>query len=98
MSLDRAFELIKKGEQDEFLAYFPEYKQVFDEVSEKYRHTLISIGAAQAAAEGWKKECATKKDFAMKVLAEDIHLRAYMFAIWDGKEIDISNLSYDKLF
>ncbi len=95
----RVLELIKTNEQDEFISYFPEYKEYFDRVRDKYNHTLATIAAAMAATDEWKKILPTKKDFAMKVLAEDVKLRKYMFAAWDGKNVEalIKDISYEDL-
>jgi len=98
ISYERAYELIKRNEQEEFLSYFPEYKEVFDEVREKYQHTLREIGKAQANAYNWLLTCQTKKDFAMRVLGEDVHVRPYMFAVWDRKDMDLTDLKYERLF
>lgn len=95
----RVLELIKANEQDEFISYFPEYKEHFDRIRDKYNHTLVTIAAAMAATDEWKKILPTKKDFAMKVLAEDVKLRKYMFAAWDGKNVEalIKDISYEDL-
>lgn len=95
----KVLELIKANEQDEFISYFPEYKEHFDRIRDKYNHTLVTIAAAMAATDEWKKILPTKKDFAMKVLAEDVKLRKYMFAAWDGKNVEalIKDISYEDL-
>ena len=95
----RVLELIKTNEQDEFISYFPEYKEHFDKVKAKYEATLTAIRWALAATEEMKMSMPTKKDFAMHVLQQDPKLRKYMFAQWDGKDIQklIDEISYDDL-
>ena len=75
------------GEVDEVLAYFPEFRSEFDVITLKYNKLLVSISAACAAALGYKHRGLTKKEFASIVLAEKPELRPYMFATWDGKDI-----------
>jgi predicted DNA-binding protein (MmcQ/YjbR family) len=95
----RVLELVKTNEQDEFLSYFPEYSEYFNKIKERWVDTLARIRAAVAVTDAWKKTLPTKKDFAMKVLAEDIKLRKYMFARWDGKDIQklIDEITYEDL-
>ena len=96
----RILELIKMNEQGEFLSYFPEYKEYFDHVQDKYTRTLDAINTAITTAKMWKSCLSTKKDFAMKVLAEDNRVRKYMFAVWDGKDVEdmIKAITYEELF
>ena len=100
VSPKRIFELIKMNEQGEFLSYFPEYKEHFDRVQDKYTRTLNAINTAVTTAKMWKSCLPTKKDFAMKVLAEDNRVHKYMFAVWDGKDVEamIKTISYEDLF
>lgn len=95
----RIFEIIKAGETDEVLAYFPEFKELFDRISEKYHKLLIAISAASAAALGYKDKGLTKKEFASFVMKEHPFLRPYMFATWDGKDIQpyLDKISVDDL-
>lgn len=84
----RVFEIVKAGEEAEILAYFPEHKESFDNISRGWRAANANIAAAMAAAIGWKDRGLTKKEFAGKVLQEAKWLHPFMFAAWDGKDIE----------
>lgn len=44
LSIRRAIDLYMKNEQLEFLAYFPEYKSVFDEIDKRFNDKYIELG------------------------------------------------------
>lgn len=83
----RVLELVKANEIDEFLSYFPEYTDIFNKVKGAWKKACILIGAACAASEGFKAQGMTKKEFASIVMQEKPLLRSFMFATWDGKDI-----------
>lgn len=83
----RVLELVKANEIDEFLTYFPEYTDIFNKVKSAWVKVNIQIAAALAATDGFKKSGITKKEFASIVMQEKPLLRGFMFAAWDGKDI-----------
>lgn len=99
VSPNNVLELIKSGEDKEFIAYFPEYKNHFDAVNKKYTKTIEAILLAVDESKELKKTLSSKKDFATFVLQQDAKIRKYMFAQWDGKNIQamIDTLDYDDL-
>jgi hypothetical protein len=98
---NRVLELIKTGEHEEFVAYFPEYKEHFDRIQEKYLSTMLRITGAWGEAQLLKGKCATRKDYALEVLKMPEYLRTYYFAYYDGNEEKvkkmIADLDYDDL-
>jgi hypothetical protein len=74
--------IIQKGEQAEFLTYFPEYGAVFDEINE----AIASFAARQEAlfAEITATAFETRKDLAAFVTKTECP--ACLFALHDGKE------------
>ena len=84
----RIFDIVKAGETEEVLAYFPEYKSLFLSMKEKLNRLYVCIAAACSAAEVFKSKGISKKEFAEIVKQEHPILRPYMFSTWDGKDID----------
>lgn len=95
----RVFEIVKAGESEEVLAYFPEHRPTFQRIAAAYDKLLVSIAAAQAAALGYQDKGLTKKEFAEIVKRELPALRPYMFATWDGKDIQpyLDKISVDDI-
>lgn len=81
----RILDIVRNNGSDDFLSYFPEYKETFDEVIEAYKGLIYSIHSdvAQYVHEGWDHEQDRKRyalEFAKNCTASD-----YMFQLKDGK-------------
>ena len=98
---NRVLELIKTGEQDEFISYFPEYKEHFDKIKLKYDATVLALGTIEYHVKSLKKTCLARKDFALEVLKLDPKLRKYYFAYYDEDDEKVKKmlaaLDYDDL-
>jgi hypothetical protein len=98
---NRVLELIKTGEQDEFVSYFPEYKEHFDKIMDRYEDTIVQIFAIKDRARDIKARSATRKDFALEVLKMPEKLRKYYFAQYDEDDVKLKKmveaLDYDDL-
>jgi hypothetical protein len=105
----RVLELIKTNEQDEFISYFPEYKEHFDKIGAKYTNTVTAINLIKDHVEIFQiavaldtDEKAKRAGFAKQVMTKvDPKLRKYYFAYYDNDEEKvkkmISDLSYEDL-
>lgn len=89
---NRVLELIKTNEQDEFISYFPEYKEHFDRIREKYENTMVQIFSIKEQVETIKARSATRKDFALEVLEMPEKLRKYYFTAYDGDSEKLKKL------
>jgi RNA ligase len=89
---NRVLELIKLGEDEEFLKYFPEYNEHFDKIRVKYLATLKSFKAIKPLVEEMKARLSTRKDFAMEVLTKPEQLRRYFFAYYDGRNDKVDQM------
>lgn len=95
----RVLELIRQNECEEFLSYFPEYKEIFSEIEEKYRLFKIACD--------WDLELATdnknlsRKDFALKMKDMAVNMD-FTFKLYDGKVNSIedyfNSISSEKLW
>lgn len=63
VTIKRVLEMILTGEHGEFLAYFPEYKDIFDEVEGKMNAYINKMASELSEAESHKDN--SRKDFAM---------------------------------
>jgi hypothetical protein len=72
-SKKRLLELIRTGEEGEFLSYFPEYKPQFDEIREKFDALVVKLEDAWAATRGIENQ----KEFALKV--KDLPVSGVLF-------------------
>lgn len=63
MSLRRMIEIVRTNENEEFLAYFPEFKGLYEEVREKYNALVAEIEEVYAA----HKDIEVQKDFALAI-------------------------------
>lgn len=64
MTLREMAEIVLKGEAGEFLTYFPEYKLVFDEMTEKYNALIAQIKSIMdEALEDYEKVGKDRKEF-----------------------------------
>ena len=78
----RVYEIICNGEQDEFLSYFPEYKDYFDEINEAGRQLSNTLVLATSTLH-------EKKDEPRKVLAEFINTQYKQIAPLLFKFVDL---------
>lgn len=75
----RMLEILQKNESDEFLAYFPEWTELYQKVKDR-----VAKLAADTAAEYDKvKDIAVQKDFALAV--RDLPVRSALFAVRSKK-------------
>lgn len=92
---NRVLELIKTNEQEEFLSYFPEYKEHFDRVKAKFDATMISIMDISYHVKKIKEQFLTRKEFALEVLKKSEKLRKYYFAFYDGNDDKVQKMVAD---
>ncbi len=84
----RILSMIVNGDDEEFLAYYPEYKADFDKVQKMYLKYKKHLAEAQKAIEDISKRVLDRKEFAkelMEILPEDSDMG---FALYDKKTIN----------
>jgi len=74
-SKKRLLELIRTGEEGEFLSYFPEYGPQFDEIRGKFEALVSELEAAWEANRGIENQ----KDFALQV--KDLRMSGVIFGV-----------------
>jgi len=82
---DRVLELIRSGNDSEFVDYFPEYKDHFDKIRARYIESLDYLNKTLVTVTSKKMD--GRKDFALWVMST-VHekMRKYCFTWYDGKE------------
>lgn len=93
----RVVDLIKTGEQKEFLTYYPEYDKIITEVEEKIQKCETKIQELIQFVSQNKFE--TRKDLAMYLQDKEPYLKTVAFNFVDGKNIDkwFINLDSEKI-
>jgi len=74
-SKKRLLELIRTGEEGEFLSYFPEYGPQFDEIRGKFEALVSELESAWEANRGIENQ----KDFALQV--KDLRMSGVIFGV-----------------
>lgn len=85
VNTEKVLELILQNEQDEFLSYFPEYKDTFVKVQRllnKYKKYLFTL---QERVLKLKEKSEDKKDFAIKLQKRVRHDTSMGFMLYDNK-------------
>lgn len=91
LTLERAIDLIKANDTEEFLSYFTEYADYFDKVKEKIKKIDSTCHLIQVIVDTYKKqllafhsEKVAKKEFAMAVMKNFPDMKHLYFAAYDG--------------
>lgn len=74
-SKKRLLELIRAGEEEEFLSYFPEYRPQFDEIRGKFEALVTELETAWETNRGIENQ----KEFALKV--KDLRMSGVIFNV-----------------
>jgi hypothetical protein len=82
----RVLNLIASGEDKEFLNYYPEYNEIFEELREEYALHVQAIERIKKLTVLYKAAAETKKDFAMMVLKHEKIAQPYFFSAYNGEE------------
>ena len=95
MDLEAMVGLIRRGEDAEFLSYFPEYKEKFEKVRLQVTDALIRIQQINRACEIGQREM-SRKDFALE--HKDDSVAVLWFKAYDGKLTDdfVSGITDEK--
>lgn len=100
LTLERAIDIIKANETDEFLAYFSQYTNYFDSIKAALSDNARKLSRIKSEVECWKMEHpeGSKKDFALYIKnSKSNEYLAYYFACYENKEQQfINNLSTKK--
>jgi hypothetical protein len=89
--------LVRKGEDQEFLSYFPDYKDKFAKIQTQVYFAHAGIRIVRESAQRCKDELGlTRKEFALRV--KDSPLAMLHFKAWDGKLTDdfVASIPDDK--
>lgn len=89
--------LVRKGEDEEFLSYFPDYKDKFQKIQTQVYFAHAGIRIVRESAQRCKDELGlTRKEFALRV--KDSPLAMLHFKAWDGKLTDdfVASIPDDK--
>ena len=86
LTLERAIDIIKANEADEFLAYFSQYTNYFDSIRAVLSDNSKNLSQIKFEVECWKIKNPekSKKDFALHI--KNSKNSAYRFACYDNKE------------
>ena len=79
MSVRRMLEIIRVNENDEFLSYFPEWKELYNKVKNKYLSLLTDVAQTYEQF----KSIENQKEFALKV--KDLRYAGALFVLRSGK-------------
>jgi len=94
-------ELIRKNEIDEFTNYFPEYKNVSQQIKDKYNNACADIANCYLFVEMKVKNLKTRKEQAQLIMQNFKNCSDFAFSYLDGRvkgiEEFIKNLSLEKL-
>lgn len=95
MDVEAMVGLIRKGEDQEFLSYFPDYKEKFEKVRLQVTDALIRIQQINHACEIGQREM-SRKDFALE--HKDDSVAVLWFKAYDGKLTDdfVSGITDEK--
>jgi len=88
VTVARMVELIRVNDHEEFLAYFPEYKPMFDKVAKQLKDVETLVESVENYVTAWKEiRGEDRKEFATKIieLTKDNVPPALFFAAWDNK-------------
>lgn len=109
VSKDKILTIIEQGEQDEFLAYFPEYKNYFDEISEKkskfidrLQKAVEDIHCKMTINDSDIFEQWSRKDFAAYINNSYKDISSFLFKLLDTDflklfvDVQWNNLTSDK--
>lgn len=85
MSIRRAIDVYMAGECDEILAYFPEYKSMFDEIDKRFNDKYIELGflVGELIANIVSGALPTRKDQAAWIMSKTKH-SGILFKILNG--------------
>ena len=84
VNMDKILTILERGEQEEFLGYFPEYKKYFDEIQEKREQFLTRLTGAVCNIDHIKNTTAwSRKDFATYILNNYNDISAFLFKFID---------------
>lgn len=84
VNIEKALELIIGNDDEEFLCYFPEYKNEFEKLKNKYNELIKSIEREYNKVKSLLNEFLTRKDFAIYV-RDNIVFKDMAFLIYDNK-------------
>lgn len=85
MTEERAIELIRANELDEFFTYFPQYKEYIEAVKNEVAALSQSINDIITAAREIKSHSISRADFAAQVVKLSSLGKAVSFLAYDGK-------------
>ena len=95
MSYKRALEIVKANEADEVLTYFPEYKDAFDKLEQRFNEKVAEVEAAWKEFEKIKDSLTTRKDQAIWIMSHVKEFAGFMFGMLDGKITSIHDAIYE---
>jgi len=102
MDLEAMVALIRKGEDAEFLSYFPEYKERFDEVRLRVNAAMLRVKFIKTCVDGEiNEEHLSRKDFALRHKNEPqamLWFKAYDGKLTDDFVVSITDDKFIQLF
>lgn len=87
ITLEYIVDLILRKEDEEFLSYFSEYKEIFEKVRKQIKVASFAIKGIAFEVNNWKKvnPNATRKDFSTFTEKHPNNIRGLYFAAFDNK-------------
>lgn len=95
LSLEKMLDLIIRGEDSEFLSYYPFYKDAFNVVRREYNYILMMVNLTAEVAKGIisDRKVKTKKEFVN--IVKNTKYPFISYAVYDGKYSFDNILAYD---
>lgn len=97
----KVLDLIIQNEQEEFLSYFPEYKNVFKNIERRYLNFRKRLKTIEERILKLKKKAKDRKDFAIKLIKRMPDYKEMGFMLYDDKiknyEEYLNNLTTKKI-
>ncbi len=95
VDMPRIWEIVKLGESEEFLAYFPEYAEDFEKVEQMFTCLKRCASKLKKEYSGWKQ---SRKNAALKIQLEvPKRLQCFAYRVLDDIEITFEKVTYETL-
>ena len=103
LTIDRAVNLIRTNEVEEFLCYFPQYKDYIKEIQDKYNQILLALDEVELEVKEYKMKCNNKPrkefaEFAKKKEYPFLYFKAYDEQDLKSYVENLTDTTFIKLF
>ena len=93
----KVFDIVERGEKDEFLTYFPEYKEIFEQVEAKKQAFedqlwyVLDKYKTRGEEDYHEKGCVNRKQYAQDIMSNDLDKKysSFIYKLLDGDLINV---------